>query len=132
MATTANVHTTAAEPPTTPLPAAPALGSVEAQNVGLLQYVEASLDEDEEFHFLRFEHLQRTNLVALQMKLIRTKDALSKASTISDEDLEKLRTNLEQYGKHTRIASYSTFLTDVSYCNTKLPLPAGKKESNLK
>lgn len=121
---------TAAVPSTTPPAAAPTPGLVESKNEELLQYVERSFNEYEEFHFLRFEKLQRINLVALQMKLIRTQDALSEASTISDDDLEKLRTNLEQYGKQIPVASYATFLTDVSYCDTKLPLPAGKEESN--
>jgi len=132
MATLANVHVTAAVPPTTPPAAAPTPGLVESKNEELLQYVERTFHEYKEFHFLRFEKLQRINLVALQKKLIRTKDALSKASTISDDDLEKLRTNLEQYGKQTPVASHGTFLTDVSDCNTKLPLLAGKKESSLK
>ncbi|OWY49744.1 hypothetical protein AALT_g8703 [Alternaria alternata] len=104
MATLANVHVTAAVPPTTPPAAAPTPGLVESKNEELLQYVERTFHEYKEFYFLRFEKLQRINLVALQKKLIRTKDALSKASTISDDDLEKLRTNLEQYA--TAIQNY--------------------------
>ena len=113
------------------LPAASISSTAKSHNEELLQYVERSLKEDKDFHFLRFEKLQRINLVALQMKLIRTKAALSEASTISDDNLENLRTTLEQYGKQTPVASDSTFLTDVSHCNTKLPLPARKKESDL-
>ncbi|CAN9445952.1 unnamed protein product [Alternaria alternata] len=104
MATLANVHATAAGPPTTPLPGAPTPGLVEPKNGDLLQYITRSIDSDEEFHFLRFEKLQRTNLVALQMKLVRTKDALSTATTMSDDDLEILRVDLEQYA--TAIQNY--------------------------
>ncbi|CAN9479429.1 unnamed protein product [Alternaria alternata] len=108
MATLANVHATAAGPPTTPLPGAPTPGLVEPKNGDLLQYITRSIDSDEEFHFLRFEKLQRTNLVALQMKLVRTKDALSTATTMSDDDLEILRVDLEQYGEYPVVASYPT------------------------
>ncbi|KAF7672925.1 vit family domain-containing protein [Alternaria burnsii] len=113
MAPLASVHYTAPVPRTaSALPMTTTTASTsdpaECRNKDLLDYIQRSIDQDEEFHFLRFEKLQRTNLVALQMKLIRTKDALSKASTISDDDLEKLRATLEQYGKHTRIASYTT------------------------
>ncbi|CAN9441978.1 unnamed protein product [Alternaria alternata] len=104
MTTPASVHTTAAEPSTTPLPATPAPRLVEAENEDLLQYIIRSINSDEGFHFLRFEQLQRTNLVALQMKLIRTKDALLKAKTISDTELETLRVDLEQYA--TAIQNY--------------------------
>ena len=41
----------------------------EAQN--LVSYVNRSLDEEEDFHFLRFEFLQRLNLTQLEVKLVR-------------------------------------------------------------
>jgi len=131
MATLANVHATAAGPPTTPLPGAPTPGLVEPKNGDLLQYITRSIDSDEEFHFLRFGKLQRTNLVALHMKLVRTKDALSTATTMSDDDLEILRVDLEQYGEYPVVASYRSILTNSSYRNPKLPLPPGEEESEL-
>ncbi|KAG9185972.1 hypothetical protein G6011_02528 [Alternaria panax] len=109
MAMPASVHTTASVSPTASpipatLPAAPALSSSKPQNEDLLRYIEHSLRVDEDFYFLRFEKLQRTNLVALQMKLIRTKDSMSKATDMSDDDLETLRVTLEQYA--TAIQNY--------------------------
>jgi hypothetical protein len=53
---------------------------------------------DEDFHFLRFESLQRTNIVALQLKLIRTKDKILTNEDLSHADVETLRETLEQYG----------------------------------
>jgi hypothetical protein len=67
------------------------------ENDGLLQYVARSIDEDEDFYFLRFESLQRTNIAALQLKLVRIKDSLRSQTDVSDTDLETLRLTLEQY-----------------------------------
>jgi hypothetical protein len=67
------------------------------ENDGLLQYVARSIDEDEDFYFLRFESLQRTNIAALQLKLVRIKDSLRSQTDVSDSDLETLRLTLEQY-----------------------------------
>jgi hypothetical protein len=60
------------------------------------------------------------------------KDTISKEKNISDEDLEKLRVTLEQYGKYTSVAAYSTSLTGVSYCDTELPYSTRKKEPDDK
>lgn len=67
------------------------------ENEGLLEYVRRSVQDDEDFHFMRFESLQRTNLVALQVKLVCLKDTLRKEKDISNSDLELLRSTLEQY-----------------------------------
>jgi hypothetical protein len=69
------------------------------ENDGLLQYVARSVDEDEDFYFLRFESLQRINIAALQIKLVRFKDSLRSQTDISDSDLENLRVTLEQYSQ---------------------------------
>lgn len=57
----------------------------------LLQYVQRSVNEDEEFCFMRFESLQRTNVVALQDKLVRWKGQLRMENKVSDSTLEDLR-----------------------------------------
>ncbi|KAH4189907.1 hypothetical protein HBI29_059650 [Parastagonospora nodorum] len=76
----------------------------DSDNEALLEYVQRSIDEDEDFAFMRFEALQRTNIVALQTKLVRLKDTLRKVKAISNEDLESLRLILEQYS--TAIQNY--------------------------
>lgn len=61
-------------------------------------YVQRSINEEEEFHFLRFEFLQRLNITQLQVKLARTKNEIQKNKKISEDDREKLRHNLQDYG----------------------------------
>jgi hypothetical protein len=77
----------------------PPAAAVSSNSEVLLQYTQRSVDEDEDFGFMRFEALQRTNIVALQIKLVRLKDALRKEKKVSDTDLETLRVTLEQYGE---------------------------------
>jgi len=76
-------------------------GSVESdrENEALLQYVQRSVNEDEDFAFMRFESLQRTNIVALQVKLVRLKGQLRMENIVSDSTLEDLRQTLEHYGQ---------------------------------
>ena len=64
-----------------------------------IRYVNRSLDEEEDFHFLRFEFLQRLNLAQLQVKLVRTKSQLQKSGKVSATELETLQTTLAAYGK---------------------------------
>jgi hypothetical protein len=76
-------------------------------NADLLQYNKRSVDEDEEFSFMRFESLQRINITALQLKLARLKDTLRKTQDVSDDELENLRVNMEQYGQCNRVPMQS-------------------------
>lgn len=69
------------------------------ENENLIKYVNRSLEEEEEFHFLRFESLQRTNIVALQIKLIGLKKQIRKDKDISKDDLKILKETLSDYGK---------------------------------
>ncbi|KAH8634271.1 hypothetical protein IG631_09671 [Alternaria alternata] len=134
MATLASVYNTAPVPPIafalpTATTAASTSSSAESQKKELLQYIKRSINEDEEFHFLRFEKLQRTNLVALQMKLIRTKDVLSNATTVSCDDLEKLRVTLEQYGKYDPVASHKFSSNQYQLLQSKTTIPSGRERA---
>jgi hypothetical protein len=83
---------------TTGIPLVPPPTAAGPENSNLIQYVKRSVRNDEDFHFLRFESLQRTNIVALQLKLIRTKDKILTNEDLSHADVETLRETLEQYG----------------------------------
>lgn len=67
-------------------------------NTDLLQYIARSLGEEEEFHFLRFEKLQRTNIVAQQMQLFELRLKFENAQSASDDDLSDLKNSLKDYG----------------------------------
>jgi hypothetical protein len=69
------------------------------ENTDLIGYVKRSVKDDEDFYFLRFESLQRTNIVALEIKLLRIKDSIQLTSGISDQELDTLGETLEQYSK---------------------------------
>jgi len=65
----------------------------------LLQYVARSLEDEEEFHFLQFESLQRTNIVAQQIELFELKQQFQNAKSVSANDLKDLKDTLKDYGK---------------------------------
>jgi len=65
----------------------------------LFEYVNRSLSEEEDFHFLRFEFLQRLNIVNLQVQLARSKSRIQRDGEASADELEDLTTKLQQYGK---------------------------------
>ncbi|CAI7651036.1 unnamed protein product [Penicillium palitans] len=71
---------------------------------GLVEYINRSLDEEEEFHFLRFEFLQRLNIVKLQLDLVRLKGRFQREKRASIRDLEALESTLERYA--TAIRNY--------------------------
>jgi hypothetical protein len=128
---TTTAHWPSASSQLSDLPSDPAALSL--GNDGLLQYVARSVDEDEEFYFLRFESLQRTNIVALQTRLVRLKDKLRKKENVSDQDLESLRLTLEQYGKPTPF-HHNADLTihENSYRHPELPLHSWPEISEQK
>lgn len=70
-------------------------------NSKLLNYVQESLDVEEDFHFLRFESLQRLNIVSLQVELARVKSRLYQNGTVSAAELDGLRVLLSNYSKET-------------------------------
>ncbi|KAK4237703.1 hypothetical protein C8A03DRAFT_44466 [Achaetomium macrosporum] len=52
---------------------------------------------EEEFHFLRFEFLQRLNLAQLQLDLIRLKANINKGGVLSSEDKQAIQLRLKDY-----------------------------------
>lgn len=67
----------------------------------MLNYVKESLDVEEDFHFLRFEFLQRLNIVNLQVELARVKSRLHQNKTASTAELDELRVLISNYSKET-------------------------------
>lgn len=65
----------------------------------LVEYVADSVEHEEEFHFLRFEFLQRLNIVNLEVDLARLKSHFHRQTPSSAEDMEELRTKLQHYSK---------------------------------
>lgn len=67
----------------------------------LVQYVAESLEHEEDFHFLRFEFLQRLNIVNLEVDLAHLKSSFyhehQHQQPSQPEDLELLRSKLQQY-----------------------------------
>ena len=70
------------------------------QTESLFQYVNRSLEDEEDFHFLRFEFLHRLNIVDLEVKLVRMKSRIRRAGTASPDQLDQLSSTLRSYGKH--------------------------------
>lgn len=89
------------------------------------------MKKDEDFHFLRFESLQRTNIVALQIRLVKLGDLLSKENDVSDGDLENLRQILEHYGEYMAVNAQSEQKNLIVMSRrriTKLPIPSQQEE----
>lgn len=92
----------------------------------LVQYVLESLNMEEDFHFLRFEFLQRLNIVNLEIDLARMKSRFYDGKEASTEELEELDEKLQRYGKLKASQTScgpelkSTHLD--SYCDTQLPV----------
>lgn len=67
----------------------------------LIDYVQESVDVEEDFHFLRFESLQRLNIVSLQIELAQMKSRLHQNGTASAAELNGLRVLFSNYSKET-------------------------------
>ncbi|KAH6850967.1 hypothetical protein B0I37DRAFT_372886 [Chaetomium sp. MPI-CAGE-AT-0009] len=91
----------------------------EAQN--FVQYVNRSLDEEESFHFLRFEFLQRLNLTHFHVKLARIKSRIQKQGQCSEDELDTLQGLLKDY---------ATAIRDYRYLRSCRPVP--KAEMRLR
>ncbi|KAJ9143331.1 VIT family domain-containing protein [Pleurostoma richardsiae] len=72
----------------------------------LFNYVNRSLEDEEEFHFLRFEFLQRLNIVQLQVKLARLKSRIQKNGGAAESELEDLNTTMRDYARAIRDYEY--------------------------
>ena len=100
---------------------------LESDTENLVRYVNRSLDEEEDFHFLRFEFLQRLNLAQLQVKLVRMKSQFQKTGKTSPAELETLQTTLAAYGELQFYTPYShqtcraLTYTNPSNCYPRLP-----------
>lgn len=71
----------------------------------LVEYSSKSVQVEEDFHFLRFEFLQRVNIVALENELAQIRSRLyAESHTTNPQELEHLRNKLQQYGKPGRKA----------------------------
>ncbi|KAI0885794.1 uncharacterized protein GGS22DRAFT_199966 [Annulohypoxylon maeteangense] len=68
----------------------------------LVAYVLQSLEEEEEFHFLRFEFLQRLNITQLQVKLARLRKCIEKEYCVSSSNRELLEKTLRDYATAIR------------------------------
>jgi VIT1/CCC1 family predicted Fe2+/Mn2+ transporter len=95
----------------------------------LIKYINRSLEEEEDFHFLRFESLQRTNIVALQIELVRFKKQIRKDNDISKDDLKILKETLKDYGErspkeclHITDQRLATAIRDYRFLRTKKSL----------
>ncbi|KAF1959853.1 hypothetical protein CC80DRAFT_439979 [Byssothecium circinans] len=80
--------------------------SAEKDSENFVRYVNRSLNEEEDFHFLRFEFLQRMNLAQLQVKLVRIKSHIQKEGKAPAEELEKLQLTLREYATAIRDYRY--------------------------
>ncbi|KAL3958312.1 hypothetical protein ACCO45_006474 [Purpureocillium lilacinum] len=85
----------------------------------LFEYVTRSLSEEEDFHFLRFELLQRLNIVNLQVQLARIKSRIQRDGEASADDLEDLTTKLQQYA--TAIRDYQFLRNKASVERAEVP-----------
>jgi len=72
------------------------LNGHERIDVELFRYVEASLDQEEVFHVLGFEFLQRYNLVRIQNKLTKIRESIH-ADLRQSCDEESLKNTLSEY-----------------------------------
>lgn len=68
----------------------------------ILEYVVRSLNEEEDFHFLRLEFLQRLNIVELQLELVQLKRRIQQKHVLDANSREELRVGLKHYGKCIR------------------------------
>ncbi|KAK0741610.1 hypothetical protein B0T21DRAFT_359764 [Apiosordaria backusii] len=79
---------------------------MESDNKNLVEYVKRSLEAEEEFHFLRFEFLQRLNITQIQLDLIRMKSNINGDGALSDVNKSLLTSRLADYA--TAINNYHT------------------------
>lgn len=83
----------------------------------LKRYVDSSLREEEDFHFLRFEYLQRLNLTNFYITLAHQKSRLKKEGLRSEEDGAKLQKLLRDY---------ATAIRDYRYLHSSKAVPVTK------
>ncbi|KAL2864381.1 uncharacterized protein BJX67DRAFT_224098 [Aspergillus lucknowensis] len=80
--------------------------AAQREKKNLVDYVNRSLNQEEDFHFMRFEFLQRVNIVRMELDLIQLKGRIQDPNRLScDDDLDMLKTTLEDYA--TAIQNYN-------------------------
>lgn len=73
----------------------------------IFQYIKTSIDDEETFHFMGFEFLQRLNIVQIQNDLIVARDEIF-ASRCNDKKAE-LKALLNDYGEYTMFCSRESY-----------------------
>ncbi|KAJ4312901.1 hypothetical protein N0V84_009711 [Fusarium piperis] len=74
----------------------------------LVAYVNRSIDDEEDFHFLRFEFLQRLNITQLEVTLARLRSRIHTQGQINSDQQEILQKTLRDYA--TAIRDYRFLL----------------------
>ena len=64
----------------------------------LVGYVNRSLNDQEQFHFMRFEFLQRLNITRLEVELVRLKSQIQKDRKATPEQCIHLTSTLKDHG----------------------------------
>jgi hypothetical protein len=70
----------------------------ETDDRNIITYVTRSLEDEEDFHCLRFEFLYRLNIVNHQVKLVRMKSQFQREGQASPAQLDDLATVMRDYG----------------------------------
>ncbi|KAM6527657.1 hypothetical protein FALCPG4_008708 [Fusarium falciforme] len=69
-------------------------------------YVNRSLEDEEQFHFLRFEFLQRLNITRLGVNLVRLKSDIQRQGYATSDQSDRLTTTLRDYTTAVRDYEY--------------------------
>jgi len=72
---------------------------MEGNGRNMVEYVRQSLADEEEFHFLRFEFLQRLNITQIQLDLIKLKSEINRDDVLSADNRQALQSRLKDYGR---------------------------------
>lgn len=84
----------------------------------LVEYVKESLDSEEDFHFLRFEGLQRLNISRFEAELAHTKSQMKRGETV---DLVDLSRTLHDYSESSM--NYSHTMSSINVHTYLKPTP---------
>lgn len=76
----------------------------------LVAYVQRSLEDEEDFHFLKHEFLHRLNITQLGVQLVRMKSRIQRDGKAPAAELNTLQTTLRDYGAFQRDGAESTSL----------------------
>jgi hypothetical protein len=98
----------------------------------LHKYVKRSLEDEEEFHFLRFEYLQRLNITQLEVKLARIKSRVQKEGRVSARECNVVRKTLRDYGMLTSNRLTMLLIGTYSISDSRLQVPkrAAERQSS--